>query len=298
MRKLPPLNSLRVFEVAALHLSFSKAAAILHVTQGAVSKQVKLLEEFLGFSLFNRHHQSLSLTKEGRQYLAAISKSLDVIEGATNLAKEKYSSNEVLRINVLPTLSSRWLVPMLEDFHKKYPHIDIHMDSGDGEVNLTRQGADIAIRSARKPGWGKYYSAKIMGENLRPVMSNSLNELKPVKQKADLAKHKLLKHTTRPEMWPEYLKAIGAGSLEVKYGAGFEHFFMLVQAVKDNMGIALLPEFLIKKELAKKELVVALKAKFTSPYSYYFICSKTAMGERKVAVFYKWLLDKIAENVI
>ena len=290
-RTLPPLNALKTFEAMSRHGNFTKAAEELGVTQGAVSKQVKILEDFLGVLLFQRKHQHVTLTKEGQLYLPSIQSALDTMEQATDQLLHNHRQAEVLHINILPSLSSRWLIPLLEDFRLKYPHISVNVSVGDGPVNFDTTHADIAIRVTPKNIWKQFHAEKIMGEELLPVCSPALKKGKhPIHTPDDLRHHPLIQHTSRPSMWPDYLKAIGYNHLTLKHNLGFEHFFMMIEAALDNMGVALIPRFLIEKELKEGRLVTAFNATYKSPYIYYFICPKHKFELRKTKIFRDWLL--------
>jgi len=286
MRKLPPLNSLKAFEVSARYKNFTRAASELGVTQGAISKQIGILEDYLGVKLFKRRHRNIELTKGAAVYASAVRKAIESIENATEKMLAN-SESETLRINVMPSLTSRWLIPKMEDFKKKYPNISVLLDTGDGNIDFDKTGADIAIRVSRKPKW-KCYAEKIMGEELLPVCAPSLKISKP----QDLVKYQLLQHTTRPDMWNDYLRSIGHAGMKVKHEMGFEHFFMLTQAAVDGLGVALIPRFLIERELKNKSLRIAFVAEYKSPYNNYFLCPKPNLELKKVRIFRQWLLSQ------
>ena len=290
-RKLPPLNALKAFETIARHCNFTKAAEELGVTQGAVSKQAKILEDYLGVMLFQRKPPHVTLTREGQLYLPSIQSALNTIEQATDQLVHNHRQTEILHINILPSLSSRWLIPLLDNFRHRYPHISVNVSVGDGPIDFDTVQADTAIRVAKKNIWKQCYTEKIMGEELLPVCVPALkNGKQPIRQPDDLRHHQLLQHMTRPDMWQEYLQTIGHGNLKIKHTLGFEHFFMLIEAALDGMGIALIPKFLIEKELEEGRLVVVFKAAYQSPYTYYLISPKHKMELKKVKLFRNWLI--------
>lgn len=290
-RKLPPLNALKAFEAIARHCNFTKAAEELSVTQGAVSKQAKILEEYLGVVLFQRKPQQVTLTKQGQLYLPSIQSALDTMEQATDQLMHSHRQTEILHINILPSLSSRWLIPLLDNFRHRYPRISVNITVGDGSIDFDGSQADIAIRVAKKNLWKQYFTEKIMGEELLPVCIPSLENGKhPIHSPDDLRHHQLLQHTTRPDMWQEYLQDIGYGNVKIKHTLGFEHFFMLIEAALDGLGIALIPRFLIEKELAGGRLTILFKAVYQSPYNYYLISPKHKMELKKSKLFRDWLI--------
>lgn len=286
-RKLPPLNALKAFEAAGRTASFTKAALELNVTQGAVSKQIKILEDFLGLELFERKDR-IKLTPAGEIYLPVITSMLDRLEQATDGLKKDSGLLETLNIRIFPTLSNRWLIPLLEDFRKKHPNILIGISIGDAKLDFSSTGADIDIRSGKANSWKQYHAEKIMDEELLPVCSPKL-KIKSIK---DMKANQLIQHMARPNMWREYMDAIGEDGFVVKPALGFEHFFMLIQAAVDGMGVVLVPKFMVAHELKTKQLVPAVNKVFKSPYAYYFICPKHKADLKKVRVFYNWLKSR------
>lgn len=287
MRKLPPLNSLKVFESVVRTKSFTKTAEELCVSQGAISKQIKILEEYLGIHLFERKHQHISLTEKAELYRQPIQSALEMIEQATEELMQAPNPNEVLRINILPSLSSAWLIPKLKDFKELYPHITVNIDVGDGKVDFNLKGTDIAIRTTDHSECPQIYSQIFMEEELIPVCSAKLDISSP----NDLAHHPLLQHTTRPEMWNDYLHSIGSSHIEVVHTLGFEHFFMLIRAAIDGLGVALIPRILIEEELQIGSLKLAFDIEYNSPFDYYFLCQKNKKGLAKVTQFRDWLIS-------
>ncbi len=285
MANIPPLNSLKAFEASARHLSFTKAADELSVTQGAISKQIKILEEYLGLIMFERRHQSIVLTKEAEIYIAAIGSVFETIERATVQLMDGHAKVEVLCVNALPSLSSRWLVPLLDDFKQRFPHITLKIESGDNDFDMDTCEADVAIRVSKVQRWETLYSHKIMGEDLIPVCSPKLKLNSP----DDLPNYELLQHTSRPNMWNEYLKAIGYEHLNVEHKIGLEHFYMLIEAAINGVGVSLIPRFLIKNELKSGQLVLAFERSYDSPFSYYLLCKKNSQNLTTIKIFKDWL---------
>lgn len=286
-RKLPPLNALRSFEAAARYESFTRAAEELCVTSGAVSKQIKILEEYVKAPLFERTASQSMLTQIGMRYLAAVREIFDNIESITETLFPNHAIDDTLHINILPSLSSRWLIPLLEDFKQQYPMIQVVVTTGDGTIDFDKTGADIAIRVAREPVWKQFSVEKLMNEALIPVHSPDFAAKYP-----GLAHTNLLQHSTRPEMWNEYFASIGYAECDSKHTLSFEHFYMLIEAAKDGLGVALIPDFQVRKELAEGSLVVAREPSFKSPYSYYLLAPKQTKELRKVRAFCKWIKGK------
>lgn len=287
VRRLPPLNALRSFEAAARYESFTQAADELCVTPGAVSKQIRTLEEYVKAPLFERKASQSILTQAGMLYLAAVREMFDSMESTTETIFPNHGLNDTLHINILPSLSSRWFIPLLEDFKQHYPMIQVVVTTGDGTIDFDKTGADIAIRVAREPAWKQLFVEKLMDEELIAVYSPDFAAQFP-----GLTHHNLLQHSTRPEMWSEYFASIGYAEGNIKHTLSFEHFYMLIEAAKDGLGVALIPDFQIRKELAEGSLVIAREPSFKSPYSYYMLAPKQTKEQRKVRAFCKWIKGK------
>lgn len=289
-RKMPPLNSLKAFEAAARNRSITAAAEELSVTQSAVSKQVKRLEDYLGLKLFERKYQHIVLTPKAEEYLLYIQSAFEAISQSTVQLTGGRERLQTLHLNLVPSLSNRWLIPMLNDFKKSHPQIAVNIEIGDGGVEFSSADVDIAIRVGRRKKWSGVHSEKLMDEQLIPVCAPTLLplELKNIQQ------YPLLRHTSRPAMWREYLTSRGCENIHVEHRLGFEHFFMLIDAAVDGLGIALAPELLIKNELASGTLVPAFEGHYQSSYSYYFLCKKSRLSKNKVRLFRQWLFSKTA----
>lgn len=295
--KLPPLKTLNSFVTCSKNLNFSKTAAELNLTQGAVSKQIAQLEDFLGLELFRRkNNQSLELAKEAKIYAKKIENILNDIETATTeiITTKKHQPKETLHINCLPSMSSAWLVPLLKDFENKFPHYNVLVKIGDGAIDFRKTGCDLAIRVSKQKnniGWKKLKSVKIMDEKLLCICSPQFK--KKIKHASDLLKHNLLGHTYRPQMWQKYLNLLGLKKSDINHSNSFEHFFMLIEAAKNGMGVGLVPEFLVRKELKNKQLTFAVKEEFKSGYGYFLLQQKQKNTPQKIIDFTNWLKIQI-----
>lgn len=288
--KLPPLKALRIFESAARHVSFSLAAKELHVTHGAVSKQIKGLEEFLGMPLFLRQHRKLVLTDEGHLYLPHIQAALQTINNATVEIQSQLLRTQSLAINVLPSLSLSGLIPCLDDFKSRYPNLYVDLSIGDFPVDFSQSHYDIVIRSATSEPQGVNF-IKLMDEDLclvcSPQVAAQMNKLE------DINEMMLLKHTLRPHMWQDWSQAVGL-QLTTEKKFGMAHFYMLIQAAVSSMGVALIPRFFIEQQLAEGSLVIPFAVSFTSPYSYYLLTPKSSNYPFKVQAFIDWIMQVFA----
>ncbi|WP_299806754.1 transcriptional regulator GcvA [uncultured Shewanella sp.] len=288
---LPPLNALRAFEASARLMSFTLAGKELFVTHGAISKQVKLLEEFVGMPLFIRQHRSLKLTDEGERYFINVQVALQNINNATSDLITQPLRTQTLAINVLPSLTISWLIPRMEEFKSRYPHLYVDLSIGDFEVDFNSVNYDIAIRSSTSVPKAANVMT-LMDEDLclvcSPEIACELNQLE------DINTMTLLQHTTRPGLWQLWAESVGLDlTTEKKFGV--EHFYMLSQAAVSGMGVALIPRFFIEDELKAGRLVIPFDAdldvQFTSPYRYYLLTPKSSNLPLKVQSFIDWLLE-------
>ncbi len=287
-RRLPPLNALRAFEAAGRHLSVTRAAGELHVTQAAISHQVKALEEYLGLKLFRRLNRKLLLTDQGQDLLPATSEALDLLNDATRRLLEREASGP-LTVSVLPSFAARWLVPRLGRFRKIWPDVDLRIDPEPEIVDFSRGDVDVAIRygTGRYPG---LHSVRLMAEDIVPVCSPALLEGdRPLRTPDDLVHHTLL-HDEGHGEWRTWLLAAGAESVDPVRGMVFTDSGMLIQAAVAGQGVALARGVLAADELAAGRLVRPFEQTLPTEYAYYFVCPLDAAERPKIQAFAEWLL--------
>ncbi|MBM3579579.1 MAG: LysR family transcriptional regulator [Alphaproteobacteria bacterium] len=295
MKRLPPLKSLRCFVHCAKNLSFTKTADELNLTQGAVSKQISLLENHLKLKLFERQHRGLALTKPAKNYAKKIEGALKNIEAASlTIAGCNHITQKLLSIsiNVLPSVSSCWLIPLLKDFRKKFSGYEVVVKIGDRESDFNKLGCDLAIRVSsqkNKTAWKNLVSQKLFDEELICVCSPKFKKTHKIKTAKDLLHYDLLEHSCRPKMWDQYFKFLGLKNIHYKCSNSFEHFFMLIEAVKNGLGVGLVPKFLIMKELRNRELTPVESKSFVSGYAYFLLSKKQKNPPQKITDFVKWL---------
>ena len=290
-RLLPPLNSIKTFEVAARCLSFSNAAHEMGVTQGAVSKQIKLLEDFLGVSLFKRFPHSLELTWQGKEYYDAITHSFDAIENITHKISSQEKRNRLLKVNVSPSFANYWLIPRIKSFSKEHPDISLKLENGDGmSVNFSKIDADIAIRGGYKPLPG-VENHHLMDEEMVCVCSQDLIDkvVGGIKSFNDIKKLPLLEHSLRPYIWKEWMMSVGIAQVKVDKSLSFEHFSKLLNAARDGAGVAFLPNFVVERDLKDKKLVNLLDIKYKTNFNYYLLYPMYNTNSHKVGLFKEWI---------
>lgn len=293
MRRLPPLNALRAFEAAARHLSFTKAANELFVTQAAVSHQIKALEDWLGLPLFRRQNRSILLTEAGLSYLPAVRDAFGLLDSATNQLIDQGSAG-TLNVSVFSSFAAAWLVPRLGRFADAYPDIDVRISANDTLVDFTQEELDVGIRYGRGD-WSGLQCEMIMTEALFPVCSPSLlNGKNPLKTLDDLKTQTLL-HDQMREDWRMWLEKVGL-KLEARRSLGFSHSNMVLQAAIDGLGVALGRSVLVADDLASGRLVKPFDIDLEAEFAYYLVCPDSAANRPKVQAFKNWVFDEVKRD--
>ena len=290
VRRLPSLNALRAFEAAARHLSFTRAAQELHVTQAAISHQVKALEEHLGRKLFRRLNRALLLTDDGQAYLPSVSRAFTLLNDATSDLLTKQAPGP-LTVSALPSFAARWLVPRLGRFRQIRPDIDLRIDPSAALSDFAGGDVDVGIRYGR----GKYPGMRadwLMTEDIFPVCSPALLEgPHPLQDPGDL-EHQVLLHDDGHGDWRTWLLAAGADRVDATRGPIFTDSSMLIQAAMAAQGVALARGVLAADELAAGRLVRPFTLSLPTEYAYYLVCPINAAEQPKIAAFRDWLLGE------
>lgn len=295
-RRLPPLNALRAFEAAARHLSFTRAADELHVTQAAVSHQVKTLEDWLGIKLFKRLNRAMRLTEEGQSYLPAVRRSFDVLNEATQRLLNTDTLG-TLTVSCLPSFAASWLVPRLGRFTAAHPDIELRVAPSPELSDFARDDLDVGIRY----GSGKYPGLRadwLMTEDLFPVCSPGLlNGPKPLQKPTDLKYHTLLQDD-RIADWRTWLLAAGVDDADPSHGHLYTDSSMLLQAAAAGQGVALARGALAADDLAAGRLVKPFEFSLPSEYAYYIVCLETEAERPKIAAFREWIMQAARESQV
>jgi len=253
-RRLPPLNSLKAFEAAARLGSFNRAAAELQVTHGAISRHVQVLEDWLGTSLFRRLNRRVVLTDSGRGYLAEVGAALDRIALATSHHAGRARAG-VLRVSATATLALRWLIPRLSSFQLENPAIEVRLTTSNDPLDALRDSFDVVIRRGATDAAG-YVAIWSLPEYRIPVCSPKLLRRIPLRRLTDLRRHTLLHAASRPNVWPDWLKAAGVPDLPVRQSLVLEHHYQTLQGALDGLGVAIGSSALIADDLAAARLVM------------------------------------------
>ena len=308
-QNLPPLTALRAFEVAARHLSFSKAAEELHVTTAAISHQIKGLEEFLGVQLFRRLNRGLELTDVGKAGLPGLREGFAGLAEAVQKMRGQ-AENTGLTVAVTPSFASKWLVPRLQRFAAIHPDIDLRISAGmnvvDGSSSeapcdiFRNSGIDVAIQF----GKGDYSGCRV--EKLFPVSAVPLCSPRllqgehPLRTPEDLRHHTLLHDDTvyegRPDYWSAWLELAGVEGVNVSRGLHFNHVSLALESAIDGQGVVLSLMPLAAGDIAAGRLVIPFDLILPLPYAYYLISPETAADQPELATFREWLLEEAGRD--
>ena len=292
-RRLPPLNPLVVFEAAARHLSFTRASEELHVTQAAVSHQIKAIEDYLGLALFHRlgRGQGLILTDAGRAYLPRITAALESIRVATDgLAQVR--RKRVLNLLALDSFGAMWLLPRLSRFTRQHPDVDVRITASEVESDgLARDLADIEIRYGTG-NWPQFEVTGFLTESIFPVCSPALmNGPEPLREPRDLLHHTLL-HDVMTTSWRDWLTAAGVTGVDAERGPGFNHSNLVIQAAQMGEGVALGRGALVVDAIKNGTLVKPFPLSLPSPYAYFVVTTKSGAADPLVQACRDWLVTE------
>lgn len=290
-RRIPPLNWVRAFEAAARHLSFTRAAEELHVTQAAISQQVKALENRLGVALFRRVHNRLFLTSSGQIWLPKIRTGFDLIEsGVASLYA--HDGSGTLMIRTPSSFSIQWLAPRLDRFHTRYPSIDVRISALGRDADLEGREPEIEIRNGAAP-WPGLERVLLMREEVFPVCSPALAEGVPgLRAIESLALHTLLHVSGYREDWQMWLTSAGLADLEVQPGLHFDQSVTAIQAAINGLGVALGRSALVSGELAAGRLAAPFDLKLQAEDAYWIAYRSDAGQRPTVRAFRDWLLQE------
>lgn len=291
-RTLPPLRSLEVFEAAARHANFTEAASELAVTQGAVSRQIQLLESRLGLKLFERAGPRLRLTAAGEELAQATGRALDILEAALDAAAPR-SGAAVLTVSMLPSVASKWLAPRLGGFLSRHPDIDLRVSAARRLVDFAREGVDAGLRygKGRWPG----LEAEFLGaETVFPVCAPAYAARLSLNAPADLARAALL-HSDILEDWRAWLGAVGLEPPTDLRGPRLAEDGASIQAAIEGQGVALSRSRLVERDLDAGRLVAPFAYRLPAAYSYWLVWPESARPSAAREAFLAWALEAFSD---
>jgi LysR family glycine cleavage system transcriptional activator len=290
---LPPLNPLHVFDVAARHLSFTRAAAELRVTQPAISRQINTLEGFLGVRLFERDKQGLRLTSEGEEFQREIAPAFRIIANAT-ASLTATGRAEPLKVRVYTTFAAKWLIPRLPSFYVAYPQIRLNISNVVAPIDFEKDKVDLAVQfgDGRWPG---VETELLFKDLIQPVCSPKLMKRTRIATLDDLGKVPLLHSHYRRADWPDWLMAVKRPDLLTDAGISFPSSVLTYQAAAEGVGVAVGQLFLLRNEIQDGALVPLFNAPFERPLAHYVAWPKHRALGRKSRSFIYWLKAQVAE---
>ncbi|AIN61342.1 LysR family transcriptional regulator [Pseudomonas soli] len=291
-RLVPSMTALQCFEAAARHLSFTRAAEELHLTQSAVSKQVAQLEEMLRHHLFLRIRRRLQLTPAGSLYLAEVNKILTQVDMSSRYVLSYGSQTEVLKVATQPSFGVRWLIPHLKGFGKRHPNLHLDIRNEMEPFALLQGSADVVFFYGQGT-WPGATCIKLFGEEVVPVCAPELLQGRTLPDAGAVAELVLLQSTSRPQAWHEWFLEQGLHTDNSYHGPRFDTFYMALSAAQAGCGVALVPSYLVAKELAEGSLVLAWDHAMKSNGAHYLAYAEHAAEVPKVRALVEWVAEQI-----
>lgn len=286
---LPPIGSLVAFECAARHESFSRAAEELNLTQGAISRQIRALEEIVGVDLFERVRQRVVLSEAGRAYLDDVRRSLGDLGEATHRVMGFAGTRGALDLAVLPTFGARWLVPRLPRFLDAHPDVTINLAARIEPFDFADEPFDAAIHVGQ-PVWAGGVLEHLMDEEVVPVARPDWLARHGLSTPSDLAGLPLLHQSTRPSAWADWFGSVGVTTDAAWRGPRFDQFSMVSEAAAAGLGAALVPRFLIEEELVHGRLTVLFPEPLRTASAYYVVHPASKGRSALLKAFEEWVV--------
>ena len=295
---LPSLSGLRAFEVAARHMSFTLAATELHVTQTAISHQIRRLEEQLGIPLFIRHNRVLLLTPEAQDYLPSVRSAFDALRRATERLRRS-DREGLLTVSTTASLAAKWLVSRVAAFQDANPGIEIRITTSAHLVDFRRDEVDMAVRYGRG-SWPNLRAQWLMADHFFPVCSPAmLRGDHPLRRPEDLAHHTLLHTMVSREDWQLWLTASGLPlSIAARRGLMFDQGFLAVQAAMEGLGVALGRTHLVEADIVAGRLVAPFDMVLPQDAGYYVVAPETTADTPKIKLFREWLVQSATPGAL
>jgi LysR family glycine cleavage system transcriptional activator len=296
-RKIPSLQALACFEAAARHQSYTRAAQELALTQGAVSRQLTALEDFVGVALFKRTRHGVTLTERGRDYAAQVALRLQALEQDTLDVMSTQGRGSVLHLAAVPTFATRWLIPRLPELKREQPELTVHIETRTRPFMFADTPFDAALFAGTPEQvrqWAGTQAVKLLDEVVLPVCHPGLLKGQGQLSPEALAALPLLQQSTRPDAWRQWFEAQGVAAPQALSGARFELFSMTAAAAVHGMGVALVPRLLIDAELARGELAVACERTLSSARAYYLVRPEGDDNPLATQILLDWLLKTVA----
>jgi len=292
-REIPPLNHLRALEAAIRHESFTKAADELHVTQGAVSRHVRDLEEYLGSSLFQRVNNNLVIPQETREFGEALTRAFDGINRASqHLVQSKRRT--VLTVRGYTNLMMRWLIPRLPSFEDAGFGIELRLSTGPEEVDFERDDIDVAFRYG-DGGWPGLHSDRLFPAEMVAVCTPELASRLRLKKPQDILRATVYHSYARRYEWPLWFAQVSSEPFAPAATIFLEDPVVVDQCVRSGLGVGLRPRPFVSDDVSAGKLVIPFDVPLRVPAAYYLVFPRDRLGTPKIETFRTWLLDVARE---
>lgn len=288
---LPSLNALAAFEATARHGSVVRASEELNLSQSAVSRLVKQVEESLDVPLFTRSKQRLTLTEAGRAYAKAVQSTFADLEGKTFRAMSYGRAEGSLSLGVFSTFAMKWLIPRLPSFRALRPNVMISCFVRPTPFDFDADPLDAAIHYGA-PAWPNALAEPLFGEMLIPVCSPRLAEAHSMRSARDIFSLTLLHEVTRPLAWRDWFAGHNIEAAGTLQGPRFDQFGMVAEAAMAGLGVGLVPAFLFRREVESGRLIIPLADEMRGEHMYHLVYPKRSAGMATFEEFRKWLLHE------
>jgi len=300
-RPLPPLDLLRGFEAAARHLSFTRAAGELFLTQSAVSRQIQALEAFVGVPLFERRHKALGLTEEGQAYYRTVAQALEQLRDATRKLRETRTGH-VLTVTTTVSFAALWLVPRLARFRAEHPHVDVRIAATHEVLDLDREGIDVSIRDcslANVPPGAEHLVGEHLAAVCSPAYAKQAKATKvPLRHPEDLRHHILLNLHDPTGRWPwlswaAWFEAMGVAEAIPAGTLTFDQYDQVINAALHAQGVALGRMTMVSQLIRDKRLVTPFGHQQRLARAFHAIFARAALARPEAHQFVDWLKREI-----
>jgi LysR family glycine cleavage system transcriptional activator len=293
-RKIPSTVALALFESAARHGSFSRAAADMYLTESAVSRQIAALENYLGVKLFDRIKKQVVLTEAGRQYSDAISTNLDEIEMHTASLMSHRGAGGTLELAIIPTFANRWLIPRLGGFFAQHPAVTINLSERPDPFAFRGTNFDLALHFDH-PSWIDVNKIFLFDEEVVPVASPRHFDFSILRSPADLLQHTLLYKRSRPDAWRHWFELAGLPDAQWKLTFRMEMYSMVIEAARAGLGVGLIPRTYVTDEIARGDLGIPFDLPLKHEKRYSLIYPEYKSGSLLVQHFTDWVITQAEE---
>lgn len=295
----PSMSELHAFAAAARLGSFTRAAEELCVTQGAISRAIARLEAHFGKPLVQRSAHRFALTEAGTTLLQAVGGPLAAIEAASAALLDEDRTHRLV-LSAVPTLASVWLVPRLPDFHRRHPDIRLDFVPYERDEDFSGPAPDAALLAGTPDRWPGWQCDYVIGREMVPVCHPDRVRARRAagewNEPADLLREPLLYHTSAPANWPHWFHAAGVPSAAPRLATGFDQVSILIQAVRADMGVAVLQRCLVREEIAAGRVVAPFDLPIRLTRGYFLCAPRGRRDHPALARFRDWLLDTAARD--